>query len=405
MAIRVGSRRSVVLLALAGLLIYVAWIGGPYLRSIIVRDAAVTTWINHTASPIRGYVDEHPLYPGERVGADGRIATVEDALADQTPVVRAEADLERAQDRLQALEQRDAILNHTVESRSALAAAYAAAFKQDLDSRIAAASSKLTFIKQRLALERIQAGRLTKLAAGGHSSQAAADAEAEQVADLQRTQIEIQTELDRTTQRRRDAEQGTLLLDDGTDAAIAARDLDEARILLSQTESDIIVAKVDIASARNLLAAAKGIYETTRRIEVQAPPGALVWSLITAPGAAVQPGAPVASWIDCSDMLIDVPVSDVELALLTKGAPANVILEGEQKIRRGTILLTRGAASTIGQDDLAAIAKGRYPGVGQVLVRIQPTPADVAACPIGQAAHVDFPEVGLIDIVRARLRL
>ena len=92
----VGSRRSVVLLALAGLLIYVAWIGGPYLRSINVRDAAVTTWINHTASPIRGYVDEHPLYPGERVGADGRIATVEDALADQTPVVRAEADLERA---------------------------------------------------------------------------------------------------------------------------------------------------------------------------------------------------------------------------------------------------------------------------------------------------------------------
>ncbi len=187
MAICVGSRRSVVLLALAGLLIYVAWIGGPYLRSIIVRDAAVTTWINHTASPIRGYVDEHPLYPGERVGADGRIATVEDALADQTPVVRAEADLERAEDRLQALEQREVILNHTVESRSALAAAYAAAFKQDLDSRIAAASSKLTFIKQRLALERIQAGRLTKLAAGGHSSQAAADAEAEQVADLQRT--------------------------------------------------------------------------------------------------------------------------------------------------------------------------------------------------------------------------
>ena len=51
MAIRLGSRRSVVLLALAGLVIYIAWIGGPYLSSIIVRDAAVTTWINHTASP------------------------------------------------------------------------------------------------------------------------------------------------------------------------------------------------------------------------------------------------------------------------------------------------------------------------------------------------------------------
>ena len=179
---------------------------------------------------------------------------------------------------------------------------------------------------------------------------------------MQRTLIEIQTELDRSNQRRRDAEHGTLLLDDGTDAAIAARDLDEARILLSQTESDIVVAKVDIASARNLLAAAKGIYETTRRIEVQAPPGALVWSLITAPGAAVQPGAPVASWIDCSDMLVDVPVSDVELALLTKGAPANVILEGEQKIRRGTILLTPAppppSARTISRRSPRAATRG-----------------------------------------------
>jgi hypothetical protein len=69
MAIRLGSRRSVVVLAMAGLLIYALWIGGPYLRSIILRDAAVTTWISRTASPIRGYVDEHPLYPGQRSSA------------------------------------------------------------------------------------------------------------------------------------------------------------------------------------------------------------------------------------------------------------------------------------------------------------------------------------------------
>ena len=40
------SPRLVAGFGLVALLAYVLWIGGPYLRSIIVRDAAVTTWIN-----------------------------------------------------------------------------------------------------------------------------------------------------------------------------------------------------------------------------------------------------------------------------------------------------------------------------------------------------------------------
>jgi len=405
MALRLGSRRSVQLLALAGLLAYVAWIGGPYLRSIIVRDAAVTTWISFTSAPIRGYVGEHPLYPGERVGADGRIVTIKDMLADQTPVIRAESELLRAEEELHVLEKQAATLQRRVESRAALAEAYAAAFKLDLDTRIVAATGRLDFIKRQMILQTAQNARIAKLAADGHASRAAADAEAQVVADMRRTLIELQGELDRSNLRRRAAEQGTLLLDDGTDAAIAARRLDNARLDLTQTEAEIVSAKVDVDSARNILAAAKAIYEKTRRAEVAAPPGAMVWSLLTAPGSAVEPGSPVASWIDCGAMLVDVPVSDVELALLNKGAVANVVLEGEERVRRGTVVLTRGGAATIGREDLAAIAKGRYPGIGQVLVKLEPTPADIEACPVGQAAYVDFPQVGLIAILRARLRL
>ena len=405
MALRLGSRRSVQLLALAGLLIFAGWIGGPYLRSIIVRDAAVTTWINLTSSPIRGYVGEHPLYPGERVGADGRIVTIKDVLADQTPLTRAEAALLLAQDQLQVLEKRAATLQRRVESRGALADAYATAFKLDLDTRIVAATGRLDYIKRQMALQTAQNARIAKLAAEGHASHAAADAEAQVVADMQRTLIELQGELDRSNLRRKAADQGTLLLDDGTDAAIAARRLDNARLDLTQTEAAILSAKVDVDSARNILAAARALYEKMRRAEVLAPPGAMVWSLLTAPGSVVEPGAPVASWIDCSIMLVDVPASDVEIALLRKGAAANVVLEGEERVRRGTVALTRGAAATIGQTDLAAVAKGRYRGIGQVLVSLEPTPADVEACPIGQAAFVDFPQVGLIEIIRARLRL
>ena len=55
------GRRFWALIGLAALLGYAAWIGAPYLhlRSVVVRDAAVTTWIDDVNSPIRGYVDKN----------------------------------------------------------------------------------------------------------------------------------------------------------------------------------------------------------------------------------------------------------------------------------------------------------------------------------------------------------
>ena len=116
-------------------------------------------------------------------------------------------------------------------------------------------------------------------------------------------------------------------------------------------------------------------------------------------------GSPIAEWLDCSVMLVDVPVSDIEVALLRPEMAAEVVLEGEQQPRQATILLTRGSAGTLGSDDLAALAKGRSAAKGQVLLRLEPTPEDIATCPIGLSAFVDFPEIDVTDMLRARLRL
>lgn len=401
---RLSTRRSVELIGLAALVVYVGWMGEPYLRSVILRDAAVTSWIYPTASPIAGYVGPNPLYPGERVGADGRIAIIGDPLADRSALARAEADFNRAEQRRQALERVVALRQNSVDTRAAVALAYADAFKRDLDTRIATASSSLSLIRQRLALERVHAERLAKLAASGSGSQSAADAEAQLLLELQKTVAGLESELNRSTQRRNAAEGGTFLLDDGTDGAVASRGLEDARLALNQAKLDLALAEVDVQLAHKLVAAARQAYNKVVSAPISAPPGALVWSLITGPGAAVQPGASVATWIDCRVMMVDAPVSDVELALLTKGAKADVVLEGERKVRHGKVLLTRGAAATVGKDDLAALAKGRQPGVGQVLIQLEPSPADIDKCPVGQAAYVDFPGVGLIDVLRARLR-
>ena len=103
-------------------------------------------------------------------------------------------------------------------------------------------------------------------------------------------------------------------------------------------------------------------------------------------------------------LLVDAPVSDVALSLVRPGGRANVVLEGERRARSGTVLLTRGSAATLGSADLAAVAKGRHAGVGQVIVGLEPTPEDLESCPIGRAAFVHFPDVNVLRVIRARLR-
>ena len=67
--------------------------------------------------------------------------------------------------------------------------------------------------------------------------------------------------------------------------------------------------------------------------------------------------------------------------------------------------MTRGSTATLGRHDLAALAKGRSDGVAQVLLKLDGDPGEFDRCPVGRAAYVEFPGVGLIDVIRARLRL
>ena len=366
---QIGSQRSITYIGLGVLLLYIAWVGGPYLKSIVARDAAVTTWISVIPAPIGGYT-RNPLYPGDRVGADGRIATVEDPQADAITLARARAELARAQARAEAAGRMVEAAEQLVETRTRAAAAYATAFQADLDLFIANAQAKLAF-----------------------------------TTNNRRLSNDIESSLKRALARRQAAAESIFLLENGSETGGVERDLMESRFQLKRAQLDLEIAAIDLRAAQTVVDAAAVAYEKSRSMDVLVPPNALVWSLISAPGAPVQPGAPLQSWVDCRIMLVDVPASDVEIALLPKGAHANVVLEGEKTSRIGHVLLTRGAAATIGGDDLAALSKGRNPRVGQVIVKLDPTAADIRACPIGHAAYVDFPDIGVIDILRARLRL
>jgi len=403
MSIAGPSRRLVAWLGLVVLIVYALWIGGPYLRSIVVRDAAVTTWLHVATTPIDGVVTQRRQI-GERVGADGRILSVENPRVDPLAFARARADLDRARDRADSL----ARIVHELESltitRAARADNYAALFKHNLDVKIGGMSDYVDVTKTRVDLERTEANRRARLMAEGRETASNADAAAARVNDLERQEIDMRTGLDRAKLHRRAADSGLFFLDDGSDGAAEQRSLEDARVSLDRARADLAAARRNVESAQQLAGDAQRLFDRSQRADVSAPPGAIVWTDPPAAGTAVQAGSAVSAWIDCRAELVDAPVSDVQLSLLRPGAAATVVLEGERRARTGKVLLMRGAAATLGRSDLAAVAKGRHEGVGQVLIALDATPADADACPVGRAAFVHFPGVTVLDIVRARLR-
>jgi multidrug resistance efflux pump len=399
------SPRLIAGLGLVAVLAYIVWIGGPYLRSIIVRDAAVTTWINIVRAPIDGYLDANPLRPGDRVKRDGRIAGMDNPLADDTPLAEARAARTAAIARLKGRKDLVARLERVVEDRTRLAVDYADTFRRHLEAKIDGSRKIIAFLGSRLELERGQADRMAKLAKTGAGSQSGADAAMGLVIEHQRILTETETALAEELVQLGAATQGIFLLDDGSEGATAQRSLETALLELERARGDLAVAAAEATATQAVADATNEIHRKQRTAIVSAPPDSIVWSLIEAPGGGVRAGTPVASWIDCRILLVDVPVSDIEVALLNVGASAEVVLEGERTTYHGTVVLLRGSASTLGAHDLAAIAKGRQPGIGQAIVALPPDPAEIAACPIGHAAHVDFPDIGLIQVIMARLRL
>ena len=399
------SGRWIYLVGILAFLAYAGWIMGPYLRSIIVRDATVTTWLNWSASPIEGIVTWEPISVDRMVGADGVLARIENPHLSQHSAEEHEIRMQLARARVRELEGFLEEIKALDEERAELKAHYADTFRAQLDAEIASLARKIKVNSDRLELMRKIAARKDTLAGKGIVSDIVADEDAIRVSNLEFNLAELQEHLDQSRVRRAAADEGVFIASNGEDPAWVRGSRMElklekkrARLELRQAQADLKQARVDMEAVRGDLAR---LSEATIRV----PPGSIVWSEPVAEGATVVSGQLLAAWLDCSVLMIDVPVADAEVSLISPGMKAEVILEGDTEVRNASVLMTRGSASTMGKQDLAAVAKGRSDGVAQVLLDFSHEAGGFEECPVGRAAYVDFLDIGLIEVIRARLRL
>jgi len=392
--------------ALVLLAVYIVWMVGPYLRSVVVRDSAVTAWIQTATAPIYGQLPEELPQPGMRVGGAGVITEVVNRQADRSGLDVAAADVRRAEAEVVSLKRLLQELERKQAEDRRERASYAKIYQRHLELDIDNLKRRLGQIDDELTVLGSIAERVEKLTRSGYGSESERDEASLRLASLTRDRVELETELAHAYLLQEAAQSGVFMMADGSEPIWSAADFEASAREVFHARAFLAEAEARLERAWAATDAADAAYRRRREGQVVAPPGSLVWSMRVGAGATVDIGDPIADWIDCGDLLVDVPLADAEIALLGAGMTADVLFEGESRERQARVLMTRGSAAVLGRSDLAALAKGRAPGVGQVLLQLGgEEPATGGRCPVGQAAFVDFHEIGLLEVIAARLRL
>lgn len=384
---------------------YALWMLGPYLQSIIVRDAAVTSWSHTATAPVDGQLESKPLSAGQTIGSDGVVIRLRNDRVSHQTLTEAESRVDLARSTTAELQNYLADIVQLDEERGALKAQYADIFRAQLDAEIAGLERRIAVADDQLGTMRRISLRSEELKQRGTGSEAKLDEERVRLSDLEHDVAEELALLNYAKVRRLAAESGVFITAAGEDPEWARGWRLELKLEKKRARLELQQAQAELRQALAAKEVAARDFQRLTEGAVTAPPGTVIWSALLAPGVTVRAGAAVVEWVDCSVLLVDVPVSDAEVSLLTPGMAAEVVLEGESMTRRARVYLTRGSGATLGRDDLAALAKGRRSGVAQALLELAPGADGFEECPVGRAAYVDFPEIGLIDVVRARLRL
>ena len=400
-AYRFGRKsRLALIIALAAIPVGVAIYQPLYI--VLDRDAAVTSWLNVATASIAGTIEGFDTRVGQQVGGTGEVATVVNHSVDRSGVIGAEGRQQRAEARLVQVDQYRDRVARLAKEWSERRARYADGFRRDLDLEIQDLEERLGLLKERVELADASARRRRSLRASGTASQADEDVATSSHRELQVSLTEMSKALERVRERRRLAEQGVYLQQDGKEPEWSWRSIDEIDLESARASRAVSDAQEEVNTARSILAEERKNLQALSTVSIRVPPSMTIWSSTINNNAAVKQGDKLFSWIDCRVLLVDVPVTETLAALLQQGMRASVLVDGDPETRSGTVLLTRGASSRIGRSDLASISRGHKSWTAQVVVAIDEA-ASIQGCPIGRRAFVGFPDIRLIQYLRAYL--
>lgn len=376
------------------------------MRSILVRDSTVSAWSQSSVSPISGKIAGELPVAGTVIGEDGEVAVISNEL-----LLEPRQTVEKIRDRVMLLRSKVEESQKYVRQLKALENSrrdrldrHIAVFRAKLDANVSKLSNEIIKNEDRLAVLRRIADRQRDLIKRGSGTDAKLDSSLIPLGELQLRQIELNSELRVEKLRLEAAADGLYIMQDGASPNWVEQNELQLQLELRQARRDLHLSRTSLSESLSDLMIAQKTLKRLEKSKVTAPPGSVILRVPVSTGSTIAAGIRVVDWFNCSQLIVDVPVPGVQLALLKPGSHARVLVDGETNFRAGKVILTRGSTALLDRTDLAAKAAGRKEGDAQVLVQLEDH-TGFSQCPVGRSAFVEFPEIGLFDFLKARLRL
>ena len=194
-------------------------------------------------------------------------------------------------------------------------------FHRTLETEIATLRTEIAVNAETIAvLERV-VQRRRDLAGRGVGSSAELDEASLRLTGAKAREADLNSQLKYALLRNRSAEAGVYIATDGgTPDWLHYGEL-ELKLEQQRLRHELDRAEARLADVRTGLELAQKALADLSSAPVPAPQGAHVFSLLAAPDAVVAAGQPVIEWIDCSILLVDVPVPDARDCTDRQGRP------------------------------------------------------------------------------------
>jgi hypothetical protein len=312
------------------LIAYALWMLDPYLQSIIVRDAAVTSWSHKATAPIGGQLESKPLSAGQVVGPNGVVILVRNDRVSHQILTETETRVDLARSTTAELQNYLSDAVQLDQERASLKAQYANIFRAQLDAEIAGLERRIALADNQLGTMRRISLRSEELKQRGTGSEAKLDEERVRGSDLEHDVAEELALLNYAKVRRLAAESGVFITAAGEDPEWARGWRLELKLEKKRARLELEKSQAELRQALAAKEAASQDFQRLTEGAVMAPSGTVIWSALLAPGATIHAGAAVVEWVDCSVPLIDVPVSMLKFHFSRRGWPPMSCLRGNR---------------------------------------------------------------------------
>lgn len=317
-------------------------------------DGTVNARFTAITAPIDGTVDVTPPRAGTALGVGDRLLTIRNERVNRAVAASLLAELETARRRLDATDVQRGQLVRLRDDLTQRLEEFRAASIRNLEQEIAVVRERIGMnAAQRVAADSELQRRETLGVSGIVAGSAVEQARAAQITSAATGRV-AQADLQRLTQQLEAVRRGIFTGDGRNDVPYSRQRQDEVLIQLAELDARVRESEARVTQLEKQLAQETNSIQRLEAAVVTMPFDGVVWRNNVVAGSNVIAGNELLQILDCSDLFVDILVSEVDYDEIFPGRQAQVRLLGRDVALDGEVTSVRGSAAVIEERTLAA---------------------------------------------------